>query len=419
MANLAPRRPRALLITPIAPAPTGNGLAMRAALAVEGLTRCCDLWTAVVPVSDPGVDQNRMRWVDERCARSVIVEPEQPADAVIGWLGIPAAREVVSSAQPLPDKARRASPESGIAAKKQLGCENFDLIWVLRLYLAGTAASFIESSPRPRLILDSDDDDEMTLRSIAALHVLRGDDAALKKAENEAAAYGRLAAGCLPWFDQVFAASPVDADTLAKRHGLDNVATLPNAVNTASGAVYSPVKEPNIVFVGNLDYLPNLDAVVRLATRVMPAIRRDLPKARLQVAGAGGGSAVAQLKNEPGVTVHGPLEDLKDLYSTVSLAVVPLRAGGGSRLKILEAFANMIPVVATHEAAKGLDVTDGRELVLEVSDEDLASAALEILREPGLAADLAANARRYVTEHHELNAIARNLAGRITGLIKT
>lgn len=418
MANLAPRRPQALLITPIAPAPTGNGLAMRAALAVEGLARCCDLWTAVVPVSDPHIDENRMQWVRERSARAIVVETEQPGEAVTGWLSVSAAREVVSSAQPLPERARKASPRSGIAAAKQLGRNDFDLVWVLRLYLAGTAASFLEGSPRPRLILDSDDDDEMTLQSITALHVLRGDDAAAKKTESEAAAYGRLAAGCLPWFDQVFAASPVDTRAMVRRLDLDNLQTLPNAVSLSTPITRSFDRESNMVFVGNFDYLPNLDAAQRLATRVMPAIRRDFPQAHLHLAGAGGGSQIAELEGAAGVTVHGPVDDLEALYSTASLTVVPLRAGGGSRLKVLEAFANMIPVVATHVAANGLEVTDGRDLVLAVDDDELADATIKILREPALAADMAASARRYVSEHHELNAVARDLAERVTGLIR-
>jgi len=391
---------------------------MRAALTVEGLARCCDLWTAVVPVSDPGIDESRMQWVSERCVGSVIVEPEQPGDAVTGWLSVPAAREAASSAQPLPDRARRASPRSGVAAKKLLGRDEFDLIWVLRLYLAGTVACFLESTPRPRLILDSDDDDQATLESISRLHSLRGDEAAAQKAESEAAACSRLAASCLPWFDQIFAASAADARSLAKRHDLEEILTLPNAVSSDSGRLGSVGKEPNVLFVGNLDYLPNRDAAERLVTRVMPAIRRDLPGASLQLVGAGGVDWIAAIKGEPGVTVHGAVDDLAALYSEAAITIVPLRAGGGSRLKILEAFAHRLPVVASHDAARGLDVTDGKELVLAVDDDELASAALRILAEPASAAAMTASARRFVTEHHELGTVARELASRVTALIE-
>ena len=440
MANLAPSRPQALLITPIVPAPTGNGLAMRAALAVEGLTRCCDLWTAVVPVSDPGIDEARMSWVAERCVRAVVIEPEQSEDAVTGWLGDPAAREVVTSAQPLPVRARRASPRSGVAATKQLGRDSFDVIWVLRLYLAGTIASFLAprtqlmssararlmssararlvSPARARLILDSDDDDEATLRAIADLHRLRGDVLAAENTKAEAAAYGRLAGACLPWFDQIFTASPVDARTLAVRHGLENIATLPNAVNLGPKSLARSSSDPNFIFVGNFDYLPNLDAAERLSTTLMPVIRRELPGAQLHLVGAGGGSRIEQLGRETGVTAHGPVDDLTTLYRRADLTLVPLRAGGGSRLKILEAFANGIPVVATPEAAEGLDVSGGEELALGSSDDELVSATVRIVRDAGVAADLATRGRGYVSDHHELNTVAQDLANRVVKLVE-
>ena len=416
MANLASRRPRALLITPIAPAPTGNGLAMRAALAVEGLTRCGDLWTAVVPVSDPEIDEDRMQWVSARSVRAVVVDPERPEDAVTGWLGNPAARGVVASAQPLPARARRASPAAGVAATNLLGRNTFDVVWALRLYLAGTIASFLWRSRPAQLFLDSDDDDEATLNAIADLHILRGDARAAGDARAEASAYSGLATGCLPWFDQVFAASPIDARALAERHGFDNIATLPNAVRVGPPpAARASVQEPTLVFVGNLDYLPNLDAAERLATRLVPAIRRELVGARLHLAGAGGGRYVEHLGREPGVTMHGPVDDLATLYRRANLTVVRLRAAGGSRLKILDAFANNIPVVATPEAAAGLDVHDGRELLLASGDDALVRAVIRVAGNPELSLSLATRAWHYVSHHHDLDTIAQSLADRIVG----
>ena len=120
----------------------------------------------------------------------------------------------------------------------------------------------------------------------------------------------------------------------------------------------------------------------------------------MQLVGAGGADWIAPIKGEPGVTVHGAIDDLTALYSEAAITIVPLRAGGGSRLKILEAFTNRLPVVASHDAARGLDVTDGKELVLAVDDDEFASAALRILVEPASVDAMIANARRFVTEHH-------------------
>ena len=95
--------------------------------------------------------------------------------------------------------------------------------------------------------------------------------------------------------------------------------------------------------------------------------------------------------------------------------MVPLRAGGGSRLKILDAFANNIPVVATPEAAAGLDVHDGRELLLASSDEELVRAVFRVASDPELSVSLATGAWHYVSTHHELDTVAQSLADRIVG----
>jgi glycosyltransferase involved in cell wall biosynthesis len=260
------------------------------------------------------------------------------------------------------------------------------------------------------MVIDLDEDDAATTRAIADLHRRRGELAAAARLTAEADAYERLLAHAAFWFDQIVTAT--DEDTLAcrRRHRSTVAATVPNAVPVGlarplRSAAHGP---PSLLFVGNLNYLPNRDAAERLATHILPAFRRHFEAAALHLAGAG--EAAARLARYPGVHVHGFVADLKPLYARASMSVLPLRAGGGSRLKILESFAYGVPVVATPIAASGLDVSDGNQLLVAEDDADLVDAALRIATDRDFAGQLAARAARFVAQKHDAAAIAARIA---------
>jgi glycosyltransferase involved in cell wall biosynthesis len=134
----------------------------------------------------------------------------------------------------------------------------------------------------------------------------------------------------------VIAASEAEAEGLRRRRSMSvPVSTIPNAVDTGIALATRP--EPgdpiNLLFVGNMDYAPNIDAAERLADAILPAIRRRLPDAELHLAGAGRGCS--RMADQQGVRVHGFIADLATLFRHAAVAVVPLRAGGGTRLKLL------------------------------------------------------------------------------------
>lgn len=124
-----------------------------------------------------------------------------------------------------------------------------------------------------------------------------------------------------------------------------------------------------IVFVGTMDYFPNSDAAVHFTHRIWPEVRRRLGDIELTIVGANPGPEVRELGNLPGVQVTGTVPDVRPWYRDALAAVVPLRTGGGTRLKILEAMAAGVPVVSTPLGAEGLDVTDGNEIMLTSADD--------------------------------------------------
>jgi glycosyltransferase involved in cell wall biosynthesis len=124
-----------------------------------------------------------------------------------------------------------------------------------------------------------------------------------------------------------------------------------------------------IVFVGAMDYPPNNDAAVFFAKQIWPHIRRRLEGAELAIVGANPFPAVLALRELPGVKVTGMVPDVRPYYHGALAAVVPLRTGGGTRLKIPEAMAAGVPVVSTPIGAEGLDVVDGESLLLAESED--------------------------------------------------
>ena len=119
-----------------------------------------------------------------------------------------------------------------------------------------------------------------------------------------------------------------------------------------------------IVFVGAMDYFPNADAAIFFAERIWPNVRNRLDGAELTIAGKSPGAAVLALGKLPGVTVTGTVPDIRPIYHGALAAVVPLRSGGGTRLKILEAMAAGVPVISTPVGAEGLEVIDGENILL-------------------------------------------------------
>jgi glycosyltransferase involved in cell wall biosynthesis len=199
------------------------------------------------------------------------------------------------------------------------------------------------------------------------------------------------------------------SDEEVSQSGFPNAVTIPNSYerpSTPRGRL-EVAAPPVVLFQGTLTYVPNVDAALWFAEAVLPLLRASVPDVQLRLVGMPS-AAVKRLHRPPAVTVVGRVDRMEDELARADLSIVPIRYGGGTRLKILESFAHRLPVVSTTIGAEGLEVSDGEHLLLADDPEDFAAACGRALTDVGLRRSLADAAEQRYLERYE-GARAREL----------
>ena len=422
-------KPTLLFLSPIMPDVSGNGLAMRAGATLEALAADYEVHLLVIPVagSGPGSESGSAgepgeavrRW----CARIMVHRIERHIDPHFGLIaGVRDPQEQLSAllAYPRPSLGRFATSASVREAAELAAGPRYQAVHVLRLYLAPFAEPYLAAREptagavqpgrgaagrRPVCRLDLDDYEPATRRRIAGLLRRNGDERAALVQEWEASRYEALAAAMLPRFDRVYVASAADRAPVAAQYPGTDVAVLENVIRPPGpraaapppSAVSSAAGKPfTFLFVGSFGYYPNDDAARYFCGKVLPLLRAGAPGPfRVRLVGADPSAAVRLLAAMPDVTVTGPVADVTPWYESACAVIVPVRAGGGTRIKVLEAFAHQRPVVATSAGAEGLEVTAGRQLLIADSPGDFAACCGRLMRDPALGRELASQGTEF------------------------
>ena len=162
----------------------------------------------------------------------------------------------------------------------------------------------------------------------------------------------------------------------------------------------------HMVFTGSMDWLPNEDGMTYFCREILPKIREREPQATLSIIGRSPTPAVARLAEIPGVEVTGRVDDVRPHIAAGAVYVVPLRIGGGTRLKIFEAMSMSKAVVSTTIGAEGLPVTNGRDIEIADDPARFAEAVVRLMRDPEARRAIESAARRLVVERYDWSAVA-------------
>ncbi len=203
--------------------------------------------------------------------------------------------------------------------------------------------------------------------------------------------------------------SEADRQLLLAANSSLRVEVSPNGVDTDH---YRPLPDESssteILFVGNMGYQPNSDAAVYFCNQVLPLVRNEVANAKLWIVGISPGASVKQLEGD-GVFVTGSVPDVVPYYKSSKVCVVPLRAGSGTRLKILEAMALGRAVVSTSIGCEGLGVVDEEHILIADDAKRFAEQVVRLLTDSELRTRMAAKAREFVVASYDWDIIARQL----------
>lgn len=215
-------------------------------------------------------------------------------------------------------------------------------------------------------------------------------------------------AACLR-FDHVVAVSREDSEIMQREYGVTAISDIPTGVDTnyfkpAPGVEQEP---HNLVFTGSMDWLPNEDAIRYFTEQVMPRIKQSVPGVTLTVVGRNPYASLLELaRRDPSIRVTGRVEDVRPYMERAAVYIVPLRIGGGTRLKIYEAMAMQKAIVSTTIGAEGLPIKNGSEILLADSPDDFASAVVRLLGDRSLACEIGARAAATVREKFGWDRVA-------------
>jgi polysaccharide biosynthesis protein PslH len=293
------------------------------------------------------------------------------------------------------------------ACMRALRHETFDVIHAFRFYTAALALSLAASqSRRPRLHLDIDDIESLTRSRLARLCEANGDHDEARHHADEAMRYSAAEERILPEFDRLYVCSADDSEWIRKHAG-GEVRVAPNVVRPPEEAVSPLTTHPfTFLFVGTLGYYPNQDALLYFSRHILPGLRALAPCAfRIRIVGRGMPDRLRAAVEAKDVRLIGEVFDVSREYADADAIIVPIRAGGGTRIKVLEAFAYRRPVVATSIGVEGIDVHPEVHYLLGDRPADFAGQCARLMQNPSLSRGLVERAYRLVTLRYSPQAL--------------
>jgi len=347
-----------LYISPVIPRLTGNGLAMRAGMVLEALA-------------------------SHHCV-SLLVKPLYPPFG------------------PIPDVFVRMCRRVAVG-RSFYRLRRFDVVHVFRLASVPAARPFLKESAQHHL--DMDEIESETHQRLAGLRRQNGDLALAATEESRARSSAALETRVLWDFNRVYVCSKIDREKLLKR-ARGEICILPNSIRLPRTIAARNPSGP-FLFAGTLSYYPNEDACRYLRNDIVPR----LPEMQFQIVGTGATADFRRVVSHARIQIVGEVADIAPWYNNAAAVVVPVRGGGGTRIKILEAFSFRRPVIATTAGLEGIDARHDESVLIADTPDQFAQACRRIANDPELGQRLAENAFRLVERLYSAESTKRTIAG--------
>jgi len=400
---------RALHVAPIMPSRMGNGLAMRQGMFLEALAREFDTELVVLPIAGP-VDA-APTLPSELGVPVTVIPVAGRTDthfALLSRLADPAARVAAFRTYGRSSLAAHVSADVLAELRRLAGSQQYDLVHVGRSYLADVRGMLCSTV----FALDLDEDEHMSFAEVASRRRAT-DVVSAAWLDAEAEAISALISRSAPSFARHFISSAFDAEQIGGRHAGLQLEVVENAVAMSALPMARLDGRPSLLFVGSFGYAPNVDAVTWFADEIWPIVRRQAgPAATFRVVGRDAGQLSALASRED-IELDGEIADISVAYAAATLVVAPLRAGAGTRLKLLEAAAHGVPIVTTNLGNRGLPFIDGRDLRIADDAQGFARAILQVLTDRAGARVRAEAAQTIVRERYDRAVAIERLACRL------
>jgi glycosyltransferase involved in cell wall biosynthesis len=293
---------------------------------------------------------------------------------------------------------------------KSLEWADYDIFHAERISLAHSLLDNIKEirKQKVRAVIDLDElESEVIARSLAytsssgstsfGIFLRRLDLQRLRRYESE----------IIPLFDVCTVSSDIEMRNLSRLGFANKKEVIPNSIDTR---YYEPDSlnekmNPDILFVGQMSYSPNIDAVTYFVQKIFPSVLKKIPSARFIIVGQKPSEQVMKLHDATRVIVTGEVPDTRVYHEQCSVFVTPIRFGGGTRIKILEAMAMKKAVVSTSIGAEGIPVTHGKDIFIADNDDEFAAQCVKLIEDQPLNRTIGDQARDFVCKSYDSRII--------------
>ena len=393
-----------LFVTPVPPCITGPGISIRAYNNLKALATEYEIDLLIIRIS--GIKMPALDPKVQELSHDIIIHTIKPIEyffkrgmSIIFWPTRPRELLFVNS-------NRLKEIDQSILKN------HYDIIHVFRIYMVPYVQNVLEINSQQYLQLDIDDIESITRRRLSKLYEINGELRASRRMEKEADQYEEMERHILPLFDQICICSEIDRHKLHKNYKYNNIKVIPNIMAIPNPREIECKSTPfNFLFVGLLRYYPNRDAVSYFCDKILPLIKKHAPRTfSLKVVGMDAPAMFAHyLSKFPEVELIGAVADIGPIYECSHAVVIPIRAGGGTRIKALEAFAYRKPVISTSIGIEGIPAAHEQHLLIGDTAEDFARQCVRVMLDLRLAHNLAENSFALVKSSYTFELIRERL----------